>query len=274
MQYIGKTDERIFIAPIVPERDYMFDKDLKTGLSIIWNVSDKSTITIDNQSIQIEKDCILFITEFHKITNIEFQRLNIIQFNRGFHCVREHDADIGCKGLLFFGAAEIPKIVIPKEKAKHFQLLWEIFIMEMDERDAYKLDMLRSLLKRFLILCTRIYREERFDINYTNKNIGLIREYNYLVEQHYRTLTKVGDYAKILYKSPKTLSNIFKKYIDKTPLQIINERRLLEAKRLLYYTDESIQEIADSLNFNDIQAFSNFFRKQMKVTPSTYRKKD
>lgn len=272
MQYIGKTEEKIFIAPIVPERDYMFDKDLETGLSIVWNVGDKATLTIDNQEVDIDNNCILFITEYHKITDIQFQQLNVIQFNRAFHCVRNHDEDIGCKGLLFFGAADIPTIIIPKEKLKHFQLLWQIFVMEMDETDAYKLDMLRSLLKRFLILCTRIYRKERFDISYDNKNIGLIREYNYLVEQHYMTLTKVGDYAKILYKSPKTLSNIFKKFIDKTPLQIINERRLLEAKRLLHYTNQTIQEIAEELNFNDIQAFSNFFRKQMKVTPSAYRK--
>lgn len=272
MQYIGKTDERIFIAPIVPERDYMFDKDLKTGLSIIWNTEEDATLIIDNQLINIDKNCILFVTEFHKISDIQFQKLNIIQFNRAFHCVRNHDSDIGCKGLLFFGASDIPKIIIPKEKTEHFQLLWRIFLLEIDETDAYKLDMLRSLLRRFLILCTRIYRSERFNISYDNKNISLIREYNYLVEQHYMTLTKVGDYAKILYKSPKTLSNIFKKYIDKTPLQIINKRRLLEAKRLLHYTNESIQTIADDLNFNDIQAFSNFFRKQMKITPSAYRK--
>ncbi len=272
MHYTGKTDEQIFIAPIVPERDYMFDKDLETGLSIIWNVGEKATLTIDNQSFNIEKDSILFVTEYHRITEIQFERLNVIQFNRAFHCIRDHDKDIGCKGLLFFGAAEIPTIVIPKEKAEHFQLLWQIFLMEIDETDAYKLDMLRSLLKRFLILCTRIYKKERFDIHYDNKHIGLIREYNYLVEQHYQTLTKVSDYAKMLYKSPKTLSNIFKKYIDKTPLQIINERRLLEAKRLLNYTDQTIQEVATALNFNDIQAFSNFFRKHTKVAPSIFRK--
>jgi AraC family transcriptional activator of pobA len=272
MHYKGKINEQIFISPIVPERDYMFDKDLKTGLSIIWNVEEKATLIIDNQAIEIEKNCILFVTEYHQITEIQFEKLNVIQFNRAFHCIRDHDQDIGCKGLLFFGASEIPKIVIPKEKTRHFQSLWDIFIMEIDEQDAYKLDMLRSLLKRFLILCTRIYKKERFDIHYDNKNIGLIREYNYLVEQHYKTLTKVGDYAKILYKSPKTLSNVFKKYIDKTPLQIINERRLLEAKRLLNYSDSTIQEIAESLNFNDIQAFSNFFKKHTKMTPSAFRK--
>ena len=272
MHYTSKIDERIFVASIVPERDYMFDKDLKTGLSIIWNVSTNATLIIDNQPIELKNGCILFVTEFHKITDIQFERLNVIQFNRAFHCVRDHDDDIGCKGLLFFGASDIPKIAIPKEKANHFRLLWEIFMMEVDEKDAYKLDMLRSLLKRFLILCTRVYRKERFDISYDNKSVGLIREYNYLVEQHYKTMSKVGDYAKILYKSPKTLSNIFKKSIDKTPLQIINERRLLEAKRLLNYTDKTIQEIAEGIELHDIQAFSNFFRKHTKMTPSAFRK--
>mgnify|MGYP000619179443 CR=1 FL=1 len=93
-----------------------------------------------------------------------------------------------------------------------------------------------------------------------------------MVEKHFREKHQVADYAEMLYKSPKTLSNIFKKYIDKTPLQIINERRLLEAKRLLNYTDQTIQEVATALNFNDIQAFSNFFRKHTKVAPSIFRK--
>ena len=89
-----------------------------------------------------------------------------------------------------------------------------------------------------------------------------------MVEKYYKSKTTVADYAKMLFKSPKTLSNLFKKHIDKTPLQIISERRLLEAKRMLKYTDQSIQDIADELAFSDIQAFSNFFKK--KHSPHSY----
>ncbi|MFK7000164.1 helix-turn-helix domain-containing protein [Flavobacterium oreochromis] len=75
----------------------------------------------------------------------------------------------------------------------------------------------------------------------------------------------------MLFKTPKTLSNLFKKHIDKTPLEIINNRRLLEAKRLLNYTHLPIQEIADELSFNDIQSFSNFFKKQTNLSPTEFR---
>jgi AraC-like DNA-binding protein len=48
----------------------------------------------------------------------------------------------------------------------------------------------------------------------------------------------------MLNKSPKTLSNLFKKYNEKSPLQIIQDRTILEARRLLRYSDKSIKEIA------------------------------
>ena len=131
--------------------------------------------------------------------------------------------------------------------------------------------MLRSVLKRFLILCLRIYKNQNENIPTDDDSIGLIREFNYLVETNYKRLTKVADYAELLFKSPKTLSNLFKKFIDKTPLQIINDRRMLEAKRLLKYTDMHIQEIADDLSFSNIQAFSNFFRKRENRSPSQFR---
>ena len=69
------------------------------------------------------------------------------------------------------------------------------------------------------------------------------------------------------------LSNFFKMHIDRTPIEIINSRRLLEAKRLLKYSTIPIQEIADELSFGDVQAFSNFIKKQTGQTPSMIRMK-
>jgi len=196
----------------------------------------------------------------------------VIQFNRPFYCVEEHDNETGCKGLLFFGSSHIPKITIPEERKKQFHFLWEVFLMEMEEADSLKLEMLRILLKRFLILFLRVYKKQNHNLPTDNVNVGLIREYNFLVEKNFKTHTKVSDYANLLYKSPKTLSNIFHKYIDKTPLQIINERRMLEAKRMLKYTDKPVREIAYELNFNDVRPFSHFFRSREGRPPSQFRK--
>jgi len=146
-------------------------------------------------------------------------------------------------------------------------------MMEMeDESDNLKQEMLQIMLKRFLITCVRIYKKERLNLPTESNSIGIIREFNYLVEKHFKTITKVGGYAKLLHKSPKTLANTFNKFIDKTPIKIINERRLLEAKRLLKYSDKSVQEIAYELSFNDVQSFSHFFRARLGQSPSFFRK--
>ncbi|MFT7031807.1 MAG: AraC family transcriptional activator of pobA [Cyclobacteriaceae bacterium] len=271
MKFEGQINETIFVSEILPERSYMFNQDLETGLSIIWNTSDKAHFMIDNEGFILKQDEVIFLTEYHKLDNFKFERMNVLQFNRPFHCVEKDDSDVGCKGLLFFGASQIPKIVIPEDKKKQFNLLWEVFIMEMEEMDHLKLEMLQGLLKRFLILCLRIYKNEHDHLPKDNVNVGLIREYNYLVEKYFKKYSKVSDYANLLNKSPKTLSNIFGKYLKKTPLQIINERRLLESKRLLKYSDKTVQEIAYDINFTDVQTFSRFFRSMTGESPSQYR---
>ena len=270
MKFQTKINETIFVSEIVPERSYMFNKDLKTGLSVIWNTGKKAQFTIDDESITINKNCIIFLTEYYNIEHFKFDRLKVLQFNRQFYCVENND-ELGCRGLLFFGESHVPKIAIPRENIKQFNLLWEVLMMEMEEQDDFKLEMLKSLLQRFLILCVRTYKKQNHNLPTDNISIGLIREYNYLVEKNFKQYSKVSDYARLLFKSPKTLANIFKKYIDKTPLQIINDRRLLEAKRLLKYTNYSIQEISEELNFKDVQSFSHFFNSRLGSPPSSYR---
>ncbi|MEM7369723.1 MAG: helix-turn-helix domain-containing protein [Bacteroidota bacterium] len=273
MRFESNINESIFVSTIVPERSYMFDKELETGLSVIWNTGQQAHFVIDKEPITLNTDCVIFLTEYYQIDEFQFEQMNVIQFNRPFYCVEKNDDELGCKGLLFFGDAYVPKIIMPEERKKQFHLLWDILTMEVEENDGYTLEMLRSLLKRFLILCVRIYKKQNHNLPADNVSVGLIREFNYLVEKHFRSLSKVSDYADLLHKSPKTLSNIFRQYIDKTPLQIINNRRLLEAQRLLKYTDHPIQEIAYDLNFNDVQSFSHFFRSRMGSSPSNFRNK-
>jgi len=75
----------------------------------------------------------------------------------------------------------------------------------------------------------------------------------------------------LLNKSPKTLSNVFSKIGQKTPLQYINDRKMLEARRLLKYTDKSVKEITYELGYEDVQTFSRFFKKQEGISPTYFR---
>ncbi|MEN8765624.1 helix-turn-helix domain-containing protein, partial [Wenyingzhuangia sp.] len=84
---------------------------------------------------------------------------------------------------------------------------------------------------------------------------------------------KVSDYADLLNKSPKTLSNIFQKQSSKSPLQFIQDRKILEAKRLLGYSDIQIQEIGYTIGYEEIQSFSRFFKNQTGEAPLSFRSK-
>lgn len=274
MKFQSNINEILFIAEITPDNQYMFNQDLKTGLSVIWNVGETAMLKVDGKALQIATNNAIFFTEFHHLEELKFERLNVIQFNKPFYCVEKHDSEVGCRGILFFGASEVPKIEIKQDRLKQLQLIWEVFMMEMEEEtDNLKLEMLQIMLKRFLITCVRIYKQDSLDLPTEGSQIAIVKEFNYQVEQHFKTLTKVSDYAKLLHKSPKTLANTFSKFIDKTPIKIINERRLLEAKRLLKYSEKSIQEIAYELSFNDIQSFSHFFRTRIGQSPSAFKKK-
>jgi AraC-like DNA-binding protein len=105
-----------------------------------------------------------------------------------------------------------------------------------------------------------------------NTNMDIIRQYNILVERHFREKHKVKEYADLLFKSPKTLSNLFHKYGDKTPLAVINERILLEAKRLLLYSDKTTEEITFDLGYTDTGHFSKFFKNHEGLSPSLFKK--
>ena len=100
---------------------------------------------------------------------------------------------------------------------------------------------------------------------------NLIRKYHLLVEQHYKKERQVGFYANLLHKSPKTISNYFALYSKKSPLQVIHDRVIAEAKRLVYYTDKSIKEVADDLGFEDVAYFSKFFKNATTKSPSELR---
>ena len=84
----------------------------------------------------------------------------------------------------------------------------------------------------------------------------------------------MAEYANLLNKSPKTISNIFSLLGTKSPLQYIQDRKMLEARRLLNYSSRQIKEIAYEIGFEDIQAFSRFFKKQEGISPSKFKEKN
>jgi AraC-like DNA-binding protein len=244
-------------------------------IHILWNRNETPVeLKVDGLNIELGANQLLTTTYLHKVAFDNTQLpLTAFFFNREFYCISDHDEEISCNGILFFGTQDLPIISIPKNQERKFNTLYEVFEDEFSTPDKIQGDMLQMLLKRLIIICTRLAKEQHIVQELNNDQIDVVRKFNVLVDTHYKTKRKVADYAEMMFKSPKTLSNLFALYNQKSPQQIILERLTLEAKRLLSFTQKQNQEIAYELGFNDPAHFSRFFKKMTDSSPSQYRAK-
>ncbi|MCE6991196.1 AraC family transcriptional regulator [Dyadobacter sp. CY323] len=244
-----------------------------TDMTFIWNVAERMDITIDKVPFRLSKNQIVFLTEFHRIDDIEIESARMVRFNQPFYCVVNHDNEVGSKGLLFFGATGVPVITVDKSSVRDFELSWEMMISEMGKNDILQQDMLQAMLKRMLILSVRILRRSNNLSKLDKTQSEIVREFNYLVDKHFATHHNVAFYASQLNKSPKTLSNLFSLVSTRTPLNIIHDRIMIHARRQINYSNLSIKEIAYELGYDDIQTFSRFFKSKEGVSPGHYRER-
>ena len=270
MQYRGSNRELLILECIEGKPGGSIPIPIPGELTFLWFKKNQA-IKVDGLIHNLRARQILCLTEFHWIETNSLKEVRFLRFNRSFYCIKDHDNEVSCKGLLFYTAAHPPIITIPKSETEIFEILWKMFSIEMTTTDNLQFEMLQMMLKRFIILCTRIYKSQHRVDNNKGNNWDLIREFNFLVEVHFRNEHTVRAYAAMLNKSPKTLSNYFLQQGKGSPLHTIHERIMLEARRLLRYSDKSIKEIAFEIGYEDIQTFSRAFRQHEGITPSDFR---
>lgn len=270
-EYKGHTDEYLLLTEITSDNCHLLKKVASQEQTLLWMTAGGNHLNIDGKDYAFEENEIVCLTQFHRFSPKQVSSLRMVRFNRPFFCVIDRDSEVGCKGILFFGASQLPVFRIPADELEKFDILWRMFCLEMQSRDSLQIEMLQMMLKRLLILSTRLYKAQTMAGVVENTQMDLVREYNFLVEQHFKTKHTVAEYADMLHKSPKTISNLFSRLGAKTPLQLIQERKMLEARRLLRYTDLPIKEIAYELGYEDLQTFSRFFKAQEGISPSEFR---
>ena len=99
----------------------------------------------------------------------------------------------------------------------------------------------------------------------------LVRRYRGLLEAHFRSPQPLAYYAEALDVTADHLSRICRKVSGQSALDLLNGRRMLEARRLLAYTPMPVAEVARELGYEDPAYFTRFFTLHVGDTPSGYR---
>jgi len=74
--------------------------------------------------------------------------------------VINHDSEVGCKGILFYGAQAVPIIRITDGDVETLSTVWKMLEQEMVSNDGLQEEMLQMMLKRILILSLRMYKDQ------------------------------------------------------------------------------------------------------------------
>lgn len=268
------TYKGIFSLSVVQfEEACVFNKPEQVDVySIYWIKEGKGTYNIDFESYPFT-DNVLFFLSPGQVFSIESEKIKEaykLTFVRDFYCIQTHDKEVACNGVLFNNLYETPFVKPCQNDSIKLAFVLESLIHEFKQEETAQYDMLQAYLKQFIILSVRVKKE--YNLIKNNEETKLFKDFSLLVENNFKTLHSVTEYAKRLGLSPKSLTKHFQKVGKQTPSDYIKNRIILEAKRQLIYSDLSVKHIAYNLGFNDSAYFTRFFKKSTSESPLQYKK--
>ena len=234
-------------------------------------------LTVDFHSYETKQPTLFFISpnQFLEIQTCGATPGYFIFYNRDFYCIQLHDAEVACDGLLFNNIANMPMTIVEKEEEAFIQYIFTQMKTEFDLGDASQEEMIRTYLKQLFIKSVRLWKQQHLEqmLSNHNKELEFFRSFTRLVDAHYKQKHSVSDYADLLSMASKTITHKLKRLNLLQPNEIIKNRLMLEAKRLLVHTSMTAKEIAYELGYEDPAYFSRQFITKTGESPSGFRSK-
>ncbi len=230
------------------------------------------THLVDFNPIKIKPFTLLFIDkdrvhQFDQLLNYEGR---VLIFTDDFFIANERDTTFLRSSILFNDLTDKPNFQLPKEVFARFVSISNSIDEELEMPES-EYDILKNHLHNLLLLAEREKRKQ----GYTEMRKGADLDYTLLfrdqLEKQFRSVKNVSVYAAVLNVSERRLGNATTKVLGKAPKELIDERVLLEAKRLLVHGNQSIKEIGFELGFGEPTNFIKYFRKHTAKTPVEFR---
>jgi AraC-like DNA-binding protein len=130
---------------------------------------------------------------------------------------------------------------------------------------------LQSLLHVLLAQVQRLFDRQTPEA-ITKKHFVIFKKFKDLLETHFAAGLMAGEYAEQLHVTPHHLNHVVKLVTGRTASEVIRARTMLEAKRLLTFTDQTVSEVAAGLGMFDASYFARVFRAETGVSPAGFKK--
>lgn len=228
---------------------------------------------VDFASYPYQEGTLLFIAE-NQVHHWEINLQNdafVLAFSKEFLYKSSQDRDLLENYRIFDYALQSPTILLEDTDYQRFIRLFSELKYEFDQQktDEFQHDIYRNLLRTMLLLAERLKRNQALPpVLAQYQDFTRFREQ---VETDYPHTRNVQDYAVRLGYSPKKLNQITKMVLNKNAKDFVDERVILEIKRLLIHTHLSVKEIAEATGFDEPTNLIKFFKRYTGQTPLSFR---
>lgn len=212
--------------------------------------------------------------QVHVIRRGEDYKGYLIVFSEEFYNLRFRNIEIIPGYPLVTSLKNGPILNLDNNTYPEFLQLIQNIEKELTDSDADSQEIIVCYLKIFFLKLRQNFSKL---ITTKNETSGTMKKtvyrFNQLVDEYYAQLHQVKEYAELTGESPVHLNRAIKEVTGKTASEIIIERLILEAKRLLLFSGLSNKEVAYKLGYEDPSYFARIFRKRTGLTPTGFRDK-
>jgi len=240
---------------------------------VIWLEKGNGKHWVDFKPVELDDNMIIFIPSnsvnlFDK--NGSYQGKSIL-FTDSFFCKNQDDVKFLHSSILYSDLYNIATIKIKPQNSGLRTLFNEMETEFCRKPDQAQYHILHNMLHIFLLQAEREMREQGFEELLPSPLLDNLIRFKDLLENKFRQEKSVQNYAASLNLTEKQLNKATTALLDKTPKQLIDERVVLEAKRLLAHSTLSVKEISYELGYDEPTNFVKYFKKHTKQTPIHFR---
>lgn len=229
------------------------------------------SIIIDNREFELKSHTFFFINynQVYYFKDHEYIEGEVILFTKSFY----NHVYTGNKMIKSDTALHnvSPFISLKSESLSDIKQTIKELRSEYQSHRQSRKEILCMLLKVFVLKYIRNSSKKDLINRSVDHKKKLVDDFNDLVNLHYKELKTTSKYAEKLNINASYLNTLVKEILDITAGQVIKNRIILEAERLLLHTSLSIIEISYELDFNDNSHFGKYFKSVRGVSPKNFR---
>ena len=267
----GSTPE-VHCCPVDPAQHQIFPaspRRLDHYLLLLLNDA-SGRVHLDNRSITLQGRGMLIIMPgtYHSFEGVRFAQGSVLAFSHSFFSMRYNQNVLSTFPHLRTGADGFT--IIDQERYERIAALYNYMGEELTAGLKDNMNVLRSLVNITLVEMDRSGPAAPSTVDHTAAAVKL-RAFAELVEQHFMQQKNPTFYAEQLHITGNYLNKICKEADGRTAGEHVRDRVLLEAKRLLLHTSLTVNEVADTLGYDNVPWFITFFKQQTGHSPKQFR---